>query len=31
MEKQMGYKKSKKEAKDGDNCFAITAGTSAAE
>lgn len=31
MEKQMGYTKTKKEKKNADHCFAITAGTNAGE
>lgn len=31
MEREMGVKKTKKEMKNGDHCFAITAGISAAE
>jgi len=31
MEKQMGIKKSKKEIKNNDHCFAITAGLNAGE
>ena len=31
LEKQMGIKKSKKEKKNNDHCFAITAGMNAGE